>query len=71
MGIEVDFHNGVVKYVPIAAGAGADVASRFAGLTLSDWFYAALITYSVAQTVVLIFTTITGELRKNREVRNE
>lgn len=67
MSIEMDFQNGVVKYVPVAAGAGADVASRFAGLSLSDWFYVALITYTVAQTVVMVFRTVMEEKRKNKE----
>jgi len=67
MSIEMDFQNGVVKYVPVAAGAGADVASRFAGLSLSDWFYVALITYTVAQTVIMVFRTVMEEKRKNKE----
>ncbi|MDD1013843.1 phage holin family protein [Pseudomonas rubra] len=67
MSVEMDFQNGVIKYAPVAVGAGADVASRFAGLSLSDWFYVALITYTVAQTVVLVFRTIMEERRKNKE----
>jgi len=67
MSIEMDFQNGVVKYVPVAAGAGADVASRFAGLSLSDWFYVTLITYTIAQTVVMVFKTVMEEKRKSKE----
>lgn len=66
MSLSVDFQNGVVKYVPVAAGAGADVASRFAGLSLSDWFYVAVITYTIAQTIVLIFKTVMDEKRKSK-----
>jgi len=66
MSLSIDFQSGVVKYVPVAAGAGADVASRFAGLSLSDWFYVAVITYTIAQTVVLIFKTVMDEKRKNK-----
>lgn len=67
MSLELDFNNGVVKYVPVVAGAGADVASRFAGLSLSDWFYVAVITYTIAQTVTLVFKTVMEERRKNKE----
>jgi len=67
MGLEIDFTNGVVRAAPIAAGAGAEVASQVAGMTLSDWFYAAVILYTVVQTAVLIFKTVMDETRKNKE----
>ncbi|AUV61702.1 holin [Pseudomonas phage Henninger] len=64
--LEIDFTNGVVRAAPIAAGAGAEVASQVAGMTLSDWFYAAVIVYTIVQTVVLVFKTVMDEKRKNR-----
>ncbi|ALO80005.1 holin [Pseudomonas phage PPPL-1] len=64
--IEVDFTNGVVRAAPIAAGAGAEVASQVAGMTLSDWFYAAVIVYTIVQTIVLVFKTVMDEKRKNK-----
>lgn len=67
MSLEIDFTNGVVRAAPIAAGAGAEVASQVAGMTLSDWFYAAVILYTVVQTAVLIFKTVMDETRKNKE----
>jgi hypothetical protein len=70
-GLEIDFTNGVVRAAPIAAGAGAEVASQVAGMTLSDWFYAAIIFYTIVQTVVLIFKTVMDEKRKNKEPPNE
>lgn len=66
MGLEVDFTNGVVRATPIAVGAGADVASHFAGLTLSEWFYATVIVYTIAQTVVMVYKTVMDEKRKNK-----
>lgn len=67
MSLSIDFQNGVVKYVPVAGAATADVASRVSGLTLSDWFYVAVITYTIAQTVVLVFKTVMDEKRRNKE----
>lgn len=65
-GLEIDFTNGVVRAAPIAAGAGAEVASQVAGMTLSDWFYAAIIFYTIVQTIVLVFKTVMDEKRKNK-----
>ena len=56
-GLSVDFNNGIIKSVPIVGGAGVDVMSKFYGLTLSEWFYAAVIVYTIAQTGCLIFNT--------------
>lgn len=70
-GFEIDFTNGVVRAAPIAAGAGAEVASQVAGMTLSDWFYATIIFYTFVQTAVLIFKTVMDEKRKNKEPPNE
>jgi glucose uptake protein GlcU len=67
MSLEIDFTNGVVRAAPIAVGAGADVASHFAGLTLSEWFYATVIVYTIVQTVLLVFKTVMDEKRKSRE----
>uniref|UniRef100_A0AAU8BVB1 Class II holin n=1 Tax=Pseudomonas phage PMBT23 TaxID=3137284 RepID=A0AAU8BVB1_9VIRU len=71
MSLEIDFTNGVVRAAPIAAGAGAEVASQVAGMTLSDWFYAAIIFYTIMQTIVLVFKTVMDEKRKNKEPPNE
>lgn len=71
MSIEIDFTNGVVRAAPIAAGAGAEVASQVAGMTLSDWFYAAIILYTIVQTIVLVFKTVMDEKRKNKEPPHE
>nr|DAF68322.1 MAG TPA: type II holin [Caudoviricetes sp.] len=60
MSLEIDFTQGVVRATPVVAAAGADVASRFAGLTMSDWFYAAAIIYSLTQCVVLVYKTVKG-----------
>ncbi|QJD54692.1 holin [Pseudomonas phage vB_PpuP-Mudajogi] len=70
-GLEIDFTNGVVRAAPIAAGAGAEVASQVAGMTLSDWFYAAIIFYTIVQTIVLVFKTVMDEKRKNKEPPHE
>lgn len=70
MSLEIDFTNGVVRAAPIAVGAGAEVASQVAGMTLSDWFYAAVIIYTIVQTVVLVFKTVMDEKRKNKEPPN-
>jgi hypothetical protein len=56
--IELNFNEGVVRATPIVAAAGADVASRFAGLTMSDWFYAACIVYSLTQTALIVYKTV-------------
>ncbi|MDD0975431.1 type II holin [Pseudomonas fontis] len=58
--IELNFNEGVVRATPVVAAAGADVASRFAGLTMSDWFYAAAIIYSLTQCAVLVYKTVKG-----------
>ncbi len=55
--LSIDFNNGIIKSVPIVGGAGADVMSKFYGLTLSEWFYAAVIVYTVTQTGCLLFNT--------------
>lgn len=65
-GLEIDFTNGVVRAAPIAAGAGAEVASQVAGMTLSDWFYAAIIFYTIVQTIVLVLKTVMDEKRKDK-----
>lgn len=58
MSLEIDFTNGVVRAAPVVAAAGADVASRFAGLTISDWFYVAAIVYTLTQCAVLVMKTV-------------
>ncbi|WAT31177.1 type II holin [Pseudomonas sp. GXZC] len=58
MSLEIDFTQGVVRATPVVAAAGADVASRFAGLTMSDWFYAAAIIYSLTQTALIVYKTV-------------
>ncbi|MGV8919536.1 MAG: phage holin family protein [Pseudomonas sp.] len=65
-GLEIDFTNGVVRAAPIAAGAGAEVASQVAGMSLSDWFYATIILYTIVQTFVLVFKTVMDEKRKSK-----
>lgn len=67
MSIEIDFANGVVRAAPIAGGAAISGASQVTGMTLSDWFYAAVILYTVVQTAVLVFKTVMEEKRKNKE----
>ena len=49
------------KVLPIVGAASIDVVSRFWGLTLSEWFYIAAILYTIVQTVVLVYNTITKE----------
>lgn len=66
MSIEIDFTNGVVRATPIVAGAGAEVASQVTGMTLSDWFYATVILYTIVQTFVLVFKTVMEEKRKSK-----
>lgn len=56
--IEMNFNEGVIRATPVVAAAGADVASRFAGLTMSDWFYAAAIIYSLTQTALLVYKAV-------------
>lgn len=56
--IELNFNEGVIRATPVVAAAGADVASRFAGLTMSDWFYAAAIFYTVTQCGILVYKTV-------------
>ena len=51
----------VAKAIPIMGVASMDVLSRFWGLTLSEWFYVAAILYTLVQTVVLVYNTITKE----------
>lgn len=65
--LSIDFKEGIIKAAPIAGAAGADVATRFAGLSMSDWFYIAVITYTIAQTAVMIFKTIKDEKRKDKQ----
>ena len=65
--LSLDFNNEIVKAAPIAGAATADVATRFQGLTMSDWFYIAVIIYTIAQTVVMIFKTVKDEQRKDKE----
>lgn len=65
--LSIDFKEGVIKAAPIAGAATADVATRFQGLTMSDWFYIAVIIYTIAQTVVMIFKTVRDEQRKDKE----
>jgi len=64
--IEMNFNEGVIRATPVVAAAGADVASKFAGLTMSDWFYAAAIIYSLAQTGLLIYRTVAA-VRANKK----
>lgn len=66
MSIEIDFANGVVRAAPIAGGAAISGASAVTGMTLSDWFYATVILYTVVQTAVLVFKTVMDEKRKNK-----
>ena len=66
--IELNFNEGVIRATPVVAAAGADVASRFAGLTMSDWFYAAAIIYSLTQTALLVYkTTIAVKENQKKE----
>lgn len=63
--IEMNFTEGVIRATPVVAAAGADVASRFAGLTMSDWFYASAIIYSLAQTALTIYRTVRTTKKEN------
>lgn len=65
--LSIDFKEGVIKAAPIAGAAGADVAAKVAGLTLSEWFYITVIVYTIAQTLVMIFKTVREEQRKDKE----
>lgn len=63
----IDFKEGVIRAAPIAGAAGADVAAKFGGLSLSDWFYISVTVYTVAQTFVMVFRTVRDEQRKDKE----
>ncbi|MDF2397055.1 type II holin [Pseudomonas sp. 3MA1] len=65
--IELNFNEGVVRATPVVAAAGADVASRFAGLTMSDWFYMAAIIYTLTQCIVLVMKTVKEVKKKEKE----
>lgn len=65
--IEMNFNEGVIRATPVVAAAGADVASRFAGLTMSDWFYAAAIIYSLTQTALLVYKTVKAVQSNKKE----
>lgn len=65
--IEMNFNEGVIRATPVVGAAGVDVASRFAGLTMSDWFYAAAIIYSLTQTALLVYKTIKAVQSNKKE----
>lgn len=57
----IDFNNGVVKAAPIAGTAAAEIANRyFFGLSMNEWFYCAVIVYTLVQCWALIYKTIKG-----------
>lgn len=66
--LSIDFNNEVIKAAPIAAGVGADVAARFMGLTLNEWFYVAAIAYTLCQTGLTVYKTIKEQRRADKNV---
>lgn len=59
--ISLDFQNEVIKAAPVAGVAAADgVSHAVFGLSMNEWFYAAAIVYTLAQTFVLIYKAIKG-----------
>lgn len=65
MSLEVQFGDTVIRSVPVVGAAGVDVVTRFLGLSLSDWFYVAAISYTVIQGWAVIYKTIKTNSKEN------
>jgi len=69
--LKIDFNNGIVQAAPIAGTAGADVVSRvFWGMSLHEWFYVAAIAYTLVQSWALIYRTVKGGHKDERQESN-
>lgn len=58
MALEISFGDAVIKSTPVVGAAGVDVAARFMGLAIHDWFYVAVIIYTFIQGWALIYKTL-------------
>ena len=64
MSLEVQVGDALIRSAPIVGAAGAEVVSRYFGLTLHEWFYVATIAYTAVQVWAVIYNTLKGRTTK-------
>lgn len=67
MSLDVQIGDAVIRSAPIVGAAGAEVAARYFGLTLHEWFYVATIAYTIVQVWAVIYNTLKGGGGKQNE----
>lgn len=67
MSLEVNIGDAVIRSAPVLGAAGTELAARYFGLTLHEWFYIASIAYIIVQGWAVIYKT----LKKYKEEDNE
>lgn len=60
MSLDVTIGDAVIRSAPILGAAGTEIAARYFGLTLHEWFYVATIAYTVVQVWAVIYKTLKG-----------
>ena len=60
MALDVTIGDAVIRSAPIVGAAGTEIAARYLGLTLHEWFYVATICYTIVQVWAVIYNTLKG-----------
>lgn len=61
MALDVTIGDAVIRSAPIIGAAGTEIAARYLGLTLHEWFYVATIAYTLVQGWAVIYKTLKQE----------
>lgn len=60
MALDVTIGDAVIRSAPIVGAAGTEIAARYLGLTLHEWFYVATIAYTLVQGWAVVYKTLKG-----------
>lgn len=58
MSLEVNIGDAVIRSAPVLGAAGTEIAARYFGLTLHEWFYVATIAYTLIQGWSVVYKTL-------------
>lgn len=58
MSLEINIGDTIIRSAPVVGAAGTEVAARYFGFTLHEWFYVASIAYIIVQGWAVIYKTL-------------
>ncbi len=58
MSLEINIGDAFIRSAPVVGAAGTEVAARYFGFTLHEWFYVASIAYIIVQGWAVIYKTL-------------